>query len=291
MRCRVGADGEGAPTVEEEVPKARSASPLGVVAVAAGPDEGGAGAATTLESRLHVWDAAGVGTELALPPSEAWGLAFCPDGVVAVASGSAGGVSLWRPPSTAGGELESAGTLRLPGKLAVGAAGGMAGDGARFALSVAAAPGPGAAGDGLLAVGASDGMVGVFDRGVGALLHTLAGHTGPVRAVAFSRGGSQVATACDDGFVRLFDARQAELVAALEGHQGWALSVDWGLDDLVALSGGADAGVRLWDLRTRTSAQVLEQHSDSVWGVAFSPDGQVAASVSEDKSLALYSVS
>merc|ERR1719281_2361130 len=96
---RVGADGEGAPTVEEEVPKARSASPLGVVAVAAGPDEGGAGAATTLESRLHVWDAAGVGTELALPPSEAWGLAFCPDGVVAVASGSAGG---WSPRGPSG---------------------------------------------------------------------------------------------------------------------------------------------------------------------------------------------
>ncbi len=290
MRCRVEADGEGVLTVEEEAPKARAASPLGVVAVAAGPGEGGAGAATTLESRLHVWDSAGVGSELALPPSEAWGLTFCPDGAVAVASGSAGGVSMWRPPTTAGGELESAGTLRLPGKLAVGAAGGAAGDCARFALSVAAAPDPGA-GDGFLAVGASDGMVGIFDRGAGALLHTLAGHTGPVRAVAFSRGGSQVATACDDGFIRLFDARQAELVAALEGHQGWALSVDWGLDDLVALSGGADAGVRLWDLRTRTSAQVLEQHSDSVWGVTFSPDGKVAASVSEDKSLALYSVS
>ena len=81
------------------------------------------------------------------------------------------------------GVLEGGG---LPGKLAVGAAGGTAGDGARFALSVAAAPGPGAAGDGLLAVGASDGMVGVFDRGVGALLHTLAGHTGPVRAVALN---------------------------------------------------------------------------------------------------------
>ena len=285
----MGADGDGAPTLEEEVSRTREVSPLGVVAVVADPRGGGAGAATTLESRLQCWDASGAGAEVALPPSEAWGLAFCPDGALAVASGSVGGVSLWRPPAAGGGELESAGSLRLPGKLTVGAGGAGAGAGGRFAMSIAAAPG--AAGDGLLAVGASDGMVGVFDRGSSALLHTLAGHTGPVRAVAFSSDGSQVATACDDGFVRLFDSRHAELVAAFEGHKGWALSVDWGADDLTALSGGADAGVRLWDLRTRASAQVIEQHSDSVWGVAFSPDGKAAASVSEDKSIALYAVS
>ncbi|KAL2192251.1 hypothetical protein P885DRAFT_48132 [Corynascus similis CBS 632.67] len=76
----------------------------------------------------------------------------------------------------------------------------------------------------------------------GAHQQTLEGHSGAVRAVAFSPDGKTLASAFSP-------------------------------DGKTLASGSDDKTIRLWDTATGTHQQTLEGHSDWVRAVAFSPDG------------------
>src|SRR5947209_11699772 len=52
------------------------------------------------------------------------------------------------------------------------------------------------------------------------LLHTFAGHTGPVYDVAWSPDGSSLASSSDDGTVRLWNGQSGALLHTLSGHTG-----------------------------------------------------------------------
>ena len=69
--------------------------------------------------------------------------------------------------------------------------------------------------DGRRAVsGGSDGTVRVWDLDTGAPLHTLAGHDGPVEAVAVSADGRRAVSGGDDGTVRVWDLANGKRVAS-----------------------------------------------------------------------------
>jgi WD40 repeat protein len=77
----------------------------------------------------------------------------------------------------------------------------------------------------------------------------LAGHTGPIKSVAFSPDGRFLATASADGSVRMWDVvGRRPLGEPLTGHAGQVNSVAFSPDGSMLVTGGADATVRLWQV-------------------------------------------
>jgi len=131
-----------------------------------------------------------------------------------------------------------------------------------------------------VAAASKDGTVRVLALATGALEHTLSGHRGYVRAVAWA--GRRVLSAAGDGTVRVWDVAAEKPLRVLRGHQGGVLALAVAPDGSRALSGGRDGTVREWDLEAGRSLHIGLAHRGWVETVAYRPDGRRALSAGRD---------
>jgi streptogramin lyase len=140
----------------------------------------------------------------------------------------------------------------------------------------------------VLASGAGDDTVRLWDPETGTPLRTITGHSGGVNAVAFSPSGHLLASGDDDATLRLWDPETGVQLLAITGHSGGVNAVAFSPNGQLLASGSADNTIRLWDPETGVHLRTLNGHSFGVNAVAFSPNGQLLASGSADNTIRLW---
>jgi phenylalanine-4-hydroxylase len=120
------------------------------------------------------------------------------------------------------------------------------------------------------------------------LRNQLSGHNYPIRQVAWSPDGKQLASGTDDQIVQVWDAERGLLLRTLEGHTGEVNSVAWSPDSRQLVSASSDSEVRLWATDSGMLISRFLGHSAKVNDAAWSPDGKLIASGSDDQTVRVW---
>lgn len=131
----------------------------------------------------------------------------------------------------------------------------------------------------LLATASDDHSVHLWDLNTGHC-HSLRGHKGRIRGLAFSEQEPLLASGAGDGSVKIWDISEinhTKCLQTLRGHKNWVWGVDFSPDGQTLASCSEDRTLRLWDIRTGECLRVLEGHTHWVWTVAFNKNGQIAS--------------
>ena len=141
----------------------------------------------------------------------------------------------------------------------------------------------------LLAAGAWNGTVRLWDVASREKIGTLNAHRFEVSSVLFSPDGALLATGSRDGRVRLWDVETRSSIATGRHPKG-VYSLAFSPEGRTLVAGGWGT-VTLWDVEDRTRMATLEGHSERVDAVAFSSDGAtLASSGAGDGKLRLWNV-
>jgi WD40 repeat protein/energy-coupling factor transporter ATP-binding protein EcfA2 len=142
----------------------------------------------------------------------------------------------------------------------------------------------------LLASGALDRTVMLWDVRRHARIAVLSGHTAPIRTVAFSPDGRLLVSAGADNTAIVWDVASRRRLATLLGHRKRIWDVAFSPDGKVLATASEDGTVRLWSLPNGSLLGRLTGHSGSVNSVAFSPDGRRLATAGKGEKVLLWDV-
>jgi len=140
----------------------------------------------------------------------------------------------------------------------------------------------------LMATGAMDNTVKIWDVESGLLIHSLEGHTHSVQSVAFSNDGDFVISGSLDKTVKLWHVLTGKLIQSIDAHTTGVTSVAWHPNGKLFVSTGMDKIVKFWAAETGTEIENDLDIKDIANDVKFSPDGRYLACAVSDGSVKVW---
>ncbi len=121
----------------------------------------------------------------------------------------------------------------------------------------------------------------------------LAGHKGPVRAIAFAPDGGAIVSGGDDGTLRTWNAIDGKAVGApmVIGHPGAIMAISISPDGRTILTGSADKTARLIGRADGKVIRTLANHNGPVVSVGFSAEGDRIATADARGGLKVWETS
>ncbi|KDR80404.1 hypothetical protein GALMADRAFT_136894 [Galerina marginata CBS 339.88] len=148
----------------------------------------------------------------------------------------------------------------------------------------------------LLATGAEDRKIRVWDIAKRRVRHVFDGHQQEIYSLDFSRDGRHIVSGSGDKTMRIWNVQDNSCrtitisdTDSLNNDAG-VTSVAISPDGALVAAGSLDTVVRIWDVASGTLLERLRGHSDSVYSVAFTPDGRGIVSGSLDKTLKYWDI-
>jgi WD40 repeat protein len=142
----------------------------------------------------------------------------------------------------------------------------------------------------MLASGALDGTVQLWQISDGTPKKTLKGPLGSITSLAFSRSGNILAAGGAEGSLFLFDLT-TQATQSLIGHTARVHSLIFAPDEATLISGSDDLTVRFWQFANGTLQRTITVKTKSLDAVALSTDGTLVATGSRDGNAHFWGVS
>ncbi len=142
----------------------------------------------------------------------------------------------------------------------------------------------------LLAYGAGDNRVRLWDAHSGRLLNTFEEQTQPITSVAFSQDGLILASSSKDKTIHLWDIHSKTVIRTFETQPDAANSIAFHPDGKILVS-SSDRAVSLWDIQSgKLHIKPFKWQVYKMGAVAFSPDGKMLAIGSSDLKVRLWNM-
>lgn len=139
----------------------------------------------------------------------------------------------------------------------------------------------------LLASGANDRTIRLWDPAGGEGVGVLVGHEAGIADITFSPDGALLASASLDNTIRLWEMPAGRLLHTLRGHEGAVRAITFAADGREVVSAGNDGTVRQWRSSDGALLATWVARRTALRVVALSPEG-VAATGGDDGAVHLW---
>jgi len=142
----------------------------------------------------------------------------------------------------------------------------------------------------LLAAGTDSGIITLFDRVSGSVLHTLTAHEDRVNVLTFNPDSSLMASADLLGNIIIWNTESGEIVSELSINSEEVRALAFSPDGENLVAGNSQGEIIWWSVNTSTTQEgFIEAHSGEViYDLVFSPDGTMMATGGADNTIHLW---